>query len=156
MNGKKKNGFTLIELIVVIAIIAILAAVALPRMSGYTQTAKKSKIEASAENVYRAALAYDAAKLKASTNTNINFSQDDIGPYLSSNVSIVSGKGQPNTNTYGHYTGTLKDGEACVHLLRPGDIYTAAGFPKNNPATEDTYIIEMLNEEGVLTYYKFN
>ncbi|NPE21979.1 prepilin-type N-terminal cleavage/methylation domain-containing protein [Fusibacter sp. A1] len=40
LQKKRKGGFTLIELIVVIAILAILAAIAIPRLGGFTTTAK--------------------------------------------------------------------------------------------------------------------
>ena len=39
-NAKKRKGFTLIELIVVIAIIGILAVIAIPRLSGFQDSAK--------------------------------------------------------------------------------------------------------------------
>jgi prepilin-type N-terminal cleavage/methylation domain-containing protein len=41
-RAKNKKGFTLIELIVVIAILAILAAIAIPRLGGFTATAKEN------------------------------------------------------------------------------------------------------------------
>jgi type IV pilus assembly protein PilA len=51
IKNQNKKGFTLIELIVVIVIIGILAAIVIPRLTGFTETAKVSADKATYEIV---------------------------------------------------------------------------------------------------------
>ena len=56
-SQKNKQGFTLVELIVVLVILAILAALLVPALTGYIDRAKEKKVTAEAKGIWTAAQA---------------------------------------------------------------------------------------------------
>ncbi|WP_195971660.1 type II secretion system protein [Clostridium thermobutyricum] len=68
IKNKKKKGFTLIEMVAVVAIIGILAALLIPKVTGYMNEAKKTKVIDQARKVVQA---YEGAKMKGRDVTGI-------------------------------------------------------------------------------------
>lgn len=83
MKNKKKKGFTLIELIAVIAILAILGVILVPRISGYTAKANRSKDLANAKQLIQAVELYNQDHPDAQIADSANLNKTT----LSSNVS---------------------------------------------------------------------
>lgn len=58
-SKKNKNGFTLIEMILVVSIILVLATIAVPKFTASAKTAKVAKIQADIRTVSNAAAMYE-------------------------------------------------------------------------------------------------
>ncbi|MCR6514825.1 type II secretion system GspH family protein [Clostridium sp. LY3-2] len=87
-KGKKKKGFTLIELVAVVAIIGILAAILVPKIAGYMKEAKKTAVIDQSRKV---TMAVDAYKMKGgkditdSTSVYVALAKESV-------ASLASGK----------------------------------------------------------------
>lgn len=84
-RAKNQKGFTLIELIVVIAILGILALIAIPRLSGFTESAKLNSDYSTAATIGHAAAAYVAA-----TNTHPASVDALRGTYMPSGTRLTA------------------------------------------------------------------
>ena len=84
IKHKKKQGFTLLELISVIAIITILATAILPKVTGYINEAKKTKV---LDQCRKAVMAVESYNLTHS-------------PKCSKEKNILYLKGEPSIKKY--------------------------------------------------------
>ena len=77
---RKKQGFTLIELMIVVAIIGILAAVAIPAFLKYIRKSKTTEARTNVRKIYDGEVAYFQEEHVDVTGTIISKQFVDVGP----------------------------------------------------------------------------
>jgi len=110
----ENKGFTLIELLVVIAILGILAAIAVPRLAGFTDRAKKANLEAGGQAIR--------------SNVELHIAEHGSLPDLSTTIKNASSDYYVNID--GEYT--LDDTSGDINTYEytlSGDGYKAAIKP---------------------------
>ena len=115
----KKNGFTLIELIIVVVIIGILALIAIPKYFANVEKAKKSQVYANLKIIRDAVLAYYAI--------NGIYPSTWITTVILDGDTIYNVSNPDPTNTHWRYgwgpdlPGTCTDGRYVYAYKEPGD-----------------------------------
>lgn len=106
-----REGFTLVELMVVVAVIAILAAVAMPQFMSAGDKARTAKIKSDQQTIANAAQLY---MVDSSTSTVPTVDELYKAGYLSENVKTPKG---------GNYTisSVANDGGSGNHLVVTAD-----------------------------------
>ena len=115
---KKGKGFTLVELIVVIIIIAVLAAVAIPAITGFQDSARKSRIETEHRQLVSAVQSYLGSQVDPENAAAPKL--EDLKPYLSKNS-----QGSAKVEDI-----LAKDGNTVAHKIENNKListYTPAG-----------------------------
>ncbi|MFP4353734.1 MAG: type II secretion system protein [Phycisphaerae bacterium] len=98
-NAKKRNGFSLIELVIVVVIIGIVAAIAIPRLSRGSAGANESALKANLSALR------NAIEMFATEHDGNWPDQDDIEDQLTQYTDASGGTNPTRTNThiYGPY-----------------------------------------------------
>lgn len=125
MLHKDRQGFTLVELMIVVAIIGILAAIAIPNFLKYQSKAKQGEAKVNLKGIYTAELSYFAEADTYASFTAVGFDlaatnaryEYDIGVGASVGGSATCDSGTAGLDTTPAFTATACgniDGDATI------------------------------------------
>lgn len=127
----KKKGFTLIELVAVVAIMGILATIFVPKITGYMNEAKKTRVMDQARKVVMAVDTYEMKQNKA-------FSGSKVSDVISNNITkeYLGGDGTTLESTLPNLKGDMEVSQ-CRDIIEDNKDFKLDDDDKFNSLIEE-------------------